>query len=839
MFGGLGGIAAMGIASGIQSGWNFADQARSSAQNRKLREQEYQRRSLQMMKEMQEDAMKTFSLQQISQKTGAGVFDDPQVAMIAQQNQQLQQKVAQMQGTETKRSILDYMKASPEERVRYVGQLRNDPVFAEAMKIKNPKTLRTLDWSNPNDRRDIQQYYAKFGGPKLKLMEPAQLERFMKNQADQRLIVSADGHVVHAGDLAKGMGVSIVQDPNDAEQIMQQKKENVQETGGDVEVKKQVPGSAQNIPTESTALTYYPTPREVPNEVVKQYVGQVGIPNERVAKEYLSVKPKAQSFYNDFARYMKQTHGIDVAIGPLGGGRDKKDQAELYAKGRTKPGKKVTWTMHSNHIGGNAIDVVSADVYTKGYNDPNVKKQNEFIAQEMRKFAEANPNYGAGFLSMSKDPNHVQFTASADKGTDLPATEKTTPATEKTASAAETNIPDEKTSWMDQPYKSTGPIADKWELYTQLAGLKDTRPAEIRTMDYVAQKLGPDATTGEVFEAYNQWKQSGQQPKEFLYDRGLKAIQEEMSMKYGLDWQQKPEAVDEYKAKYSALNERYFGGGASEVREQSDRTDIATAKEILSKQASGQPLTPEEESYLNQIEGTQKLQTDERTSRQEALGYVNIASRAENIVKKLKENPDLLRGDIKQALQVVGTIVPGVTKWEDVGDTIVKTGLVDTDIGALLSDYALMQSGKVVNVEELKRLKNQLGIDTGVQPEVTAAKMSEWANVQAQKARNRVKYLKYRGVAPATVAYVEQELSKIKQPDIKKTVIDASASPKVKKIDETAGAKTQAEGMPIDKLIKSKSDRAKVMKVPDGKAIRWRDGKIYIKQGDMLIPEGA
>lgn len=37
--------------------------------------------------------------------------------------------------------------------------------------------------------------------------------------------------------------------------------------------------------------------------------------------------------------------------------RSKERQAELYAQGRTKPGKVVTWTMQSKHIDGRAVDL--------------------------------------------------------------------------------------------------------------------------------------------------------------------------------------------------------------------------------------------------------------------------------------------------------------------------------------------------------------------------------------------------------------------------------------------------------------------------------------------------
>jgi D-alanyl-D-alanine dipeptidase len=37
--------------------------------------------------------------------------------------------------------------------------------------------------------------------------------------------------------------------------------------------------------------------------------------------------------------------------------RTKQRQEELYAQGRTKPGKVVTWTMKSKHIDGLAVDI--------------------------------------------------------------------------------------------------------------------------------------------------------------------------------------------------------------------------------------------------------------------------------------------------------------------------------------------------------------------------------------------------------------------------------------------------------------------------------------------------
>ena len=49
--------------------------------------------------------------------------------------------------------------------------------------------------------------------------------------------------------------------------------------------------------------------------------------------------------------------------------RTKERQADLYAQGRTKPGKIVTWTLTSKHIDGKAVDVVKLKNGTIDWND--------------------------------------------------------------------------------------------------------------------------------------------------------------------------------------------------------------------------------------------------------------------------------------------------------------------------------------------------------------------------------------------------------------------------------------------------------------------------------------
>ena len=49
----------------------------------------------------------------------------------------------------------------------------------------------------------------------------------------------------------------------------------------------------------------------------------------------------------------------DFGIIKKGGVRLYREQRDMYAQGRTKPGKKITWTLNSRHLSGNAVDLVA------------------------------------------------------------------------------------------------------------------------------------------------------------------------------------------------------------------------------------------------------------------------------------------------------------------------------------------------------------------------------------------------------------------------------------------------------------------------------------------------
>ena len=73
---------------------------------------------------------------------------------------------------------------------------------------------------------------------------------------------------------------------------------------------------------------------------------------------------------------------FDVIV--VEGVRTEKRQQELYAQGRTKPGKVVTWTMNSKHIDGLAVDLAPYDHETKQILWRDVLKFNDMIRSMLR-----------------------------------------------------------------------------------------------------------------------------------------------------------------------------------------------------------------------------------------------------------------------------------------------------------------------------------------------------------------------------------------------------------------------------------------------------------------------
>lgn len=98
---------------------------------------------------------------------------------------------------------------------------------------------------------------------------------------------------------------------------------------------------------------------------------------------------------------------FDFGIPKLGGKRTDEEQIEMYAQGRTKPGRKVTWTLNSYHKTGKAFDIYA---YVNGGASWDMKYL-ESIARHLQKVAKEQYciELEWGFDLWKKDGAHFQI----------------------------------------------------------------------------------------------------------------------------------------------------------------------------------------------------------------------------------------------------------------------------------------------------------------------------------------------------------------------------------------------------------------------------------------------
>jgi len=78
------------------------------------------------------------------------------------------------------------------------------------------------------------------------------------------------------------------------------------------------------------------------------------IADPRSEKNLATVQPQLQKLGRELLRRLA-AEGLTFKV--IQGRRTQAEQDALYAKGRTKPGPKVTWTRNSRHLTGRAIDI--------------------------------------------------------------------------------------------------------------------------------------------------------------------------------------------------------------------------------------------------------------------------------------------------------------------------------------------------------------------------------------------------------------------------------------------------------------------------------------------------
>ena len=424
-------------------------------------------------------------------------------------------------------------------------------------------------------------------------------------------------------------------------------------------------------------------------------------------KRYDSVGPSAQYFFRDFSEFAKEKYGLDVGI--ASGGRTQQEQDDIYAQGRTKPGKIVTWTRNSKHIGGNALDLWSG-------NSQDVK-ENTQVAKAMREFTKANPQYGATFLPMKDDPNHVQF--SQDEGVGVNENELSTPGDEERMKSVRKGEVSRQGNWRDIPYGKTDSMT-RDDVLRNLAGWSDNRTSLMKDMDRIGRLL-PGASVGEVTDAYKDLKRSS-------YDSGAKYpsfeyakthIADSVETKYGEDWEDNPTAVDEYNLAMNRAEDRFIGGGASEAKDTRHENIIANGMTNWSDAKSGKSsmqvnpyIKSKERTILNKDTENKKVY-DEIQGKNQTYKSTGLLLKD---LKQLQSEGKLNRGLFANMHQILGEYAPGMLSSDEDIKTMLDNVGVQAEHQKIMSAWLKALSGTAASDREVMRVKLQTGLDNWKDP---------------------------------------------------------------------------------------------------------------------------
>ena len=114
--------------------------------------------------------------------------------------------------------------------------------------------------------------------------------------------------------------------------------------------------SASSVTSPSPTLRKSSPPRTSASTTKRASESRAGEwrADPRSEKNLATVQPPLAKLGRELLRRLA-AEGLTFKV--TSGNRTKEEQRALYAKGRTAPGPKVTWTLNSRHIGGRAIDL--------------------------------------------------------------------------------------------------------------------------------------------------------------------------------------------------------------------------------------------------------------------------------------------------------------------------------------------------------------------------------------------------------------------------------------------------------------------------------------------------
>ena len=829
-YGPLGGQAAAAEVQGRLKGDAYMEQKKDMALNRKLKQEKWKIQS-ELEKAKVWDAYTKMSMwnDQI-QKTGALGQNTPEtMEMISQKMNALTSEMNKSNGR-TLQSMINQFLGSPkpaEDLEAIKNTLKDNPSLAKNFGPNfDPNTMRML---NPNDERDVSNMMSH-----LTKVDPTYQHQTQENQKKlaQTAIKSgnyfeANGHVQDASALAMMTGAATKMTATQKEVYEKKQKEGVRNTRA----------------PEQQYASY--TSKVEPKTGTADTEQGGGANTQSSDQSFLDKTAQVEGTTDEQARKYGYASGYDVPIAYGRYGKPPKPLTEMTLGEIYDYQQQIK--RHPDNKNPRAGNKPSSAVGRYQFVEGTLKEYADKLGfDENTKFTPAVQDALA--LALYKDRGTSPWEGYARAGYTSPqyASYKSGVSPQYGGASA-----------MDMPYGSADGIT-KDEVIRNFLGIQDSRPALQRNLDYIARKLGPNATLGDVASSYDAIMTAGRKH----LGSGTGSLNDEMKDIQGFtlhaqDMVQRgvwtPEEaqakVDEFTEKRWDASLVGVGGNLKGETGNKKFENVSLFRNIKNPNQQDRRIAAINEGYLPNLSQTE---TDYLSQ------GVDLTKRAYDIANFIKQNPDrFLKGGVEPLMQWIGVRSPDTVQKlgafidtlkgrkdvtaKEIEDKIEATVGLNTRLGRFVSDYLKLQSGTAVGAEEAKRLIGGVLSSLETQdPKYAAQALNAFGEDLRGTIDRRLTTLGDRGYT-ATAWNYRDRLNEINSPDLKQAEVAKNSYTKPQKPSHTQTAQKQIsqEGLVKFNSLSPRQQDA-LLAAPDGEEVIYK-GKKYIwnRRTKMLESQGG
>ena len=703
-YGPLGGTVALAETQGQFAGYEKQGDLIEKDKQRKREQEKWDILKPQLERKAQLDKDK-FDEYQImkSEAEAERMGGTPSIARLAEVQKQQNQQIEHMNKLESANLFTRYLSTDdPYTEVKQLrAKLKESPQMAMKLGIKNSDTLELPSSSNRADVDAMTAYLSKIDPDFGNMFKPVQ-DKMVQSMLDSNQFIKADGKIIDVYGMAMGMGIlnTMPADIKDKAEKVRLNASEFWKQGGtetssakgladqaEVDIINDMGGNAQ-LPEG----TYTDTGKGISEPFIDTTVPQgVGDSVSTRGTAGADRRKKKEGFRSEA---YQDTEG-NWTIGY--GHKIKPEEEHLKtAKLSEEAASKLLESDMKEH---------SDKFYEKEPWAANLPAQTKEALEDMA--FNMGPAWMDKFPSVREKLQQGDVQGAANIIRNSKYAQQVGDRADENASLIDGRPTVAQTDdWMAQTYRGGGAVAD----YRKALGFPDTRTTDLRTLDGIAQRLGPNATNEQVLTAFQALKRSKSGGSSTYTQRLENAKQRYLNGDFGPVGSE--EALEGYKNQIQRIENTYDYGKQTNVK-QSDLdlvqgySKFRNSPNIVSR--------PQAEEMSRRFKGTYLADSKQYKENIKAVDDMIVPFKElAGINKEIANMSDdeimrgVISGPIKKAAEYIPAVGEVFTKSD--ANEFRKNLRLDTKAGMFLASYIKSISGLAVTDAERRILTEIAGL---------------------------------------------------------------------------------------------------------------------------------